>query len=165
MLRVLLRKLRPAVVLLVWMCALCLHASAQTPAAHPSESFRQLIAASERGEYSAKRPAPFQWLDGGKRYTLLEPATAPAKGRDLVSYDTASGGGRTVLVPAASFIPKGATAPLAVEAYDWSPDHSRLLLFTKSRKVWRRNTRGDFWVLDLGSQSLTQLGGSGAAPS
>jgi dipeptidyl-peptidase-4 len=82
-----------------------------------------------------------------------------------VSYDTVSGGDRTVLVPATSFIPKGATAPLVVEGYEWSPDHSRLLVFTNSRKVWRRNTRGDFWVLDLQSKLLTQLGGSAAAPS
>jgi dipeptidyl-peptidase-4 len=123
------------------------------------------MTASTHGEYSAKRPASFQWLDGGKRYTLLEPAASPAKGQELVSYDTASGSGRTVLVPAAAFIPKGATAPLAVQAYDWSADHTRLLLFTNSRKVWRQNTRGDFWVLDLQTHALTQLGGSAAVPS
>src|SRR6185312_378409 len=117
------------------------------------------------GEYFPKRPAPFQWLDGGKRYTLLESVASPAKGQDLVAYDTATGSGRTVLVPAASFIPKGATSPLNVEAYTWSPDRTHLLLFTNSRKVWRRNTRGDFWVLDLQSKALTQLGGSAAAPS
>src|SRR5215469_4525799 len=159
-----LRKLLPAVGL-VCVSAVCLNIPAQTPAQHPSESYRQSIDAVTHREYFPKRPASFQWLDGGKRYTLLEPAAAPGKGQELVSYDTASGGDRTVLVPAERFIPKGATAPLAVEAYDWSPDHSHLLVFTNSRKVWRENTRGDFWVLDLKSQSLTQLGGSATAPS
>ena len=160
-----LRKLHPALVLLVCLSALCPHASAQTPTAHPSESFRQFITAYTHGEYFPKRPAAFQWLDGGKRYTLLEPVAVPAKGQELVSYDTASGGNRTVLVAAASFVPKGAAAPLNIEAYSWSPDRTHLLLFTNSRKVWRRNTRGDFWVLDLQSKSLSQLGGSAAPPS
>ena len=158
-------KPRTAVGLLVCLSAFCLHTSAQAPAAHPSDSFRQLVTAFTHGQYFSRRPAQFQWLEGGKRYTLLEPAAAPATGRDLVSYDTASGGDRTVLVSAASFIPKGSTTPLAVEGYKWSPDHTRLLVFTNSRKVWRQNTRGDFWVLDLQSKSLTQLGGSEAAPS
>ena len=30
-----------------------------------------------------------------------------------------------------------------------SPDGKRVLLFTNSRKVWRQNTRGDYWALDL----------------
>lgn len=158
----LLRKLQPAVGLLVYLTAICVYAPAQT---HPSDSFRKLVTAVDEGQYYPKRPAPFQWLEGGKRYTLLEDAAPPAQGKDLVSYDTETGGGRTVLVPAAHFIPKGATAPLAIEAYTWSPERTHLLLFTNSRKVWRENTRGDFWVLDLNSQSLTQLGGSAAAPS
>ena len=153
-----------AVVLFVCLSAFCLHLSAQSPAAHPSESFRQLVTAFTHGQYFPKRPAQFQWLDGGKRYTLLEPSAATDKGQDLVSYDTASGGDRTVLVSAASFIPKGSTTPLEVEGYDWSSDHSRLLVFTNSKKVWRRNTRGDFWVPDIQSKSLTQLGGA-AAPA
>ena len=46
-----------------------------------------------------------------------------------------------------------------------SPDRKRLLLFTNSRKVWRQNTRGDFWVLDLATWRLRKLGGHSAAPS
>ena len=40
-----------------------------------------------------------------------------------------------------------------------------LLVFTNSKKVWRENTRGDFWVLDLAGGPLRQLGGRGAKPS
>lgn len=157
-------KPRVAVGLFVSLLVSCLHTSAQAPAPHPSESLQQLITAFTSGQYAGKRPPQFQWLDGGKRYTLLENA-GTGKGQDLVSYDTASGGDRTVLVTAGSFLPKGATTPLAVQGYEWSPNHSSLLVFTNSRKVWRQNTRGDYWVLDLQSKSLTQLGGPKAAPS
>ena len=39
----------------------------------------------------------------------------------------------------------------------------KLLIFTNTRRVWRLNTRGDYWVLDLASERLHQLGAG--APS
>ncbi len=73
-------------------------------------------------------------------------------------------GGRKLVVPASAFIPEGATAPLEVETFEFSADESKLLLFTDSRRVWRRNTRGNYWVLDLATHALRRLGGD-AAPS
>ena len=58
--------------------------------------------------------------------------------------------------------PGGATAPLAVEGYEWSTDLRRALLFTNSRRVWRENTRGDYWLLDRSARTLRKIGG--AAP-
>ena len=45
-----------------------------------------------------------------------------------------------------------------------SEDESKLLIFRNSKKVWRRNTRGDYWVLDVSNRELKKLGGD-AAPS
>ena len=53
-------------------------------------------------------------------------------------------------------MPTGAKAPLEVEDYSWSADDKRLLVFTNSARVWRGNTRGDFWVLDVASGSAAQ---------
>jgi dipeptidyl-peptidase-4 len=156
---------RLVVGLLLSLSAACTTTCAQTPAPHPSDDFHKLLTAYIAREFRSNYPEPFQWLDAGDRYTLFEPATAPARGNLLVAYDTATGGGRTVLVPASSFIPKGSSEPLPVESYTWSSDHAHLLLSTNSAKVWRYYTRSDFWVLDLATQSLTQLGGPSAAPS
>jgi dipeptidyl-peptidase-4 len=106
---------------------------------------------------------PANWL-GDSAYTTLEPAAGPAGGVDVVRYDAASGR-RDVLVPAARLVPAGATAPLEIEDYQWSPDRTTLLIFTNSRRVWRQNTRGDYWTLDLRTWRLHQLGGTDAAPS
>jgi dipeptidyl-peptidase 4 len=103
-----------------------------------------------------------RWTNDGQGYTMLEPS-AGKKGRDLVRVDTKSGT-RQVLISADKFIPAGASAPLGVESYQWSPDAKRLLIFTKSQRVWRRNTRGDYWVLKLADSSLKKLGGD-ADPS
>ena len=113
-------------------------------------------------EFSPEFPAPIRWLDDST-YTILEPS-ASGTGDDLVRVDAASGQ-RRVLVAAARFRPEGRDQPLAVEEYEWSRDRQRLLLFTNSERVWRANTRGDFWVLDLGSNALRKLGGPQARPA
>jgi dipeptidyl-peptidase-4 len=138
---------------------------AQTAAPHPSESFVQIAKDIDAGKYFPDYPAIPQWLDNGARYTLIEPAVPPAKGFDIVAYDAVTGGNRTVLVSSSSLVPKGANEPLALETYSWSPDHTKLLAFTNSKRVWRRNTRGDFWVLDRSAGTLTKLGGLTSPPS
>ncbi len=109
-------------------------------------------------EYDAPRFGPARWLPGGSAYAVVEPAAAPATGREIVRYD-ASTGARSVLVPASALIPSGAKEPLDVSDYAWSSDGDRLLVFTNTRKVWRDHTRGDYWVLTLRGGGLRKLGG------
>ncbi|HEX7051360.1 MAG TPA: S9 family peptidase [Longimicrobiales bacterium] len=116
------------------------------------------------GDFASERFGPARWLDGGRAYTTLEPSETVPGARDIVRYETATGA-RTVYVPARALVPEGAEAALEIDDYAWSPDGSMLLVFTNSRRVWRDNTRGDYWVLDLRSGALRQLGGPDAAPS
>lgn len=113
-------------------------------------------------EFAAESFGPVRWLDDST-YTVLEPL-ASGHGANLVAVHAPSGRS-TVIVPAEWLQPPGATAPLEVEGYEWSADRGRLLIFTNSARVWRANTRGDFWVLDLRSHALRKLGGPDAAPS
>jgi dipeptidyl-peptidase-4 len=48
---------------------------------------------------------------------------------------------------------------LQVDDYHWSADAERLLIYTESRRVWRTNSRGDYWVLQRSSGTLKKLGG------
>ena len=125
-------------------------------AADPAELSLERIFGSR--EFRNERFGPARWLEGGNAYTTLEPAAAGAAGMDIVQYDAATGE-RTVLVAAGRLVPAGSGAPLEIEDYQWSPDGSKLLVFTNSERVWRENTRGDYWVLDLGSGALHKLGG------
>jgi dipeptidyl-peptidase-4 len=107
---------------------------------------------------------PLAWLSDGVAYTTLErPATGKA-GRDIVRYD-AETGLRTILVQATRLVPPGDSTPLDVEDYTWSADGRRVLIFTNSQQVWRTNTRGDYWVLDLAGWTLKKLGGAGGGPA
>ena len=62
----------------------------------------------------------------------------------------------TVIVPASRLVVNGNA--LTVDAFYFSPDFSKVMLFANTRKVWRLNTRGDYWVLDLQTSQLRQLG-------
>lgn len=110
--------------------------------------------------YSADRFGPARWIDRGEGYTTLERSKADSGGFDIVRYATATGE-RSVLVSARELTPAGASAPLAIDDYEWSGDGSKLLIFTNTRRVWRSNTRGDYWVLDRTAHTLKKLGGDG----
>ena len=68
-----------------------------------------------------------------------------------------------MLVDGARLVPPGQKSGLVIDDYAWSADSARLLIFTNTAKVWRQNTRGDYWVLEIASGKLTQLGGKAPA--
>jgi dipeptidyl-peptidase-4 len=55
-------------------------------------------------------------------------------------------------------IPPGRTTPLSVQSFQVSPDGNQLLLFANTKRVWRENTRGDYWLFDKRNRNLVQLG-------
>lgn len=99
---------------------------------------------------------PARWLEDGSGYTTVELSRA-VRGLDIVRYDPRTDA-RAVMVPATRLIPPGASQPLIPEEYSWSADGTKLLVFTNTQRVWRTNTRGDYWVLDLASGGLHQVG-------
>ena len=113
-----------------------------------------------RRDFSA-RPAPQpQWFDGGASYLLVEPVTAGSDQVNVVRYDSATGKRRDVLITSAQLTPRGAAAPLDFDDLTWSNDGQRALIFTNTRRVWRTNSRGDYWLLDRRSGQLKKLGGN-----
>jgi len=108
------------------------------------------------GEFGQKGYGPVRWLKDGQGYTTLE-WNKTVVGRDIVRYDAKSGE-RSILVDAKALIPEGESAPLSIRNYEWSNDNSKMLIFTNTKRVWRYHTRGDYWVLDLNTDELTQLG-------
>ena len=112
-------------------------------------------------DFASQGFGPARWLADGSGYTTLE--SGASGGREIVRYDPITGN-RTVLVSAAQLTPSEASRPIPVENYSWSDDGTKLLIYTNSRRVWRQNTRGDYWVLDLKNGGLKKLG-AGARPS
>jgi dipeptidyl-peptidase 4 len=137
--------------------------SAGRATAQETDSSRVTLAALySSGYFRGQWVPPTRWTPDGSGYYLLE--RPEGGGTDIVRVDAATGDRKTV-VAARQLVPPGAGAPLSVENFDFSRDGARLLIFTNSRRVWRQNTRGDYWVLDIASGRLRKLGGPRAAPS
>jgi dipeptidyl-peptidase-4 len=129
--------------------------NAQSPAA--TEVLRRAFLDQS---FRAKTYGPVRWLDGGRSYTTLEPSAKSEAVLELVRYD-ASTGQREVLITDQELTAPGEKTPIHIEDYAWSSDFNRVLLFTNSKRVWRKNTRGDYWVLNRKSGTLRKLGDGG----
>ncbi len=117
---------------------------------------RQIDRIYKDNEYALPRFGPARWLPSNDAaYTTVE--QTPNGGSDIVSYDAATGA-RSVLISSTQLTPAGGQKPLVIADYVWSDDGSKLLVFTNTRKVWRLNTRGDYWVLDIKGGGLKQVG-------
>ncbi|MCK5147050.1 S9 family peptidase [bacterium] len=108
-------------------------------------------------DFRSNRFGPARWLEDGSGYTTLERSAAFDHARDIVKYAPETGE-RNVLVDAKQLVPRGMDKPLRIADYHWSTDGRKLLIFTNTARVWRYHTRGDYWVLDLNSGNLQQLG-------
>ena len=103
-----------------------------TPAtANPSRLTLERIFAS--GEFAARGAGQLRWIDDST-YVALQPNAQQPGAAELARFNARTGA-RDVLVPTTWLTPNGASAPLQVENYDWSPDRKRLLVFTASEKT------------------------------
>ena len=132
-------------------------ASAPASAQLPRALEERLRAIFETNEFSTVALGQLAWLEGGSRFVV-----AVAE-RGLVAYTSATGADE-VLVSRADLTPAGAP-PLAVSGFSVSNDGNKVLIFTNTRRVWRQNTRGDYWVFDRRRRLLARLGGDAPAAS
>jgi len=64
----------------------------------------------------------------------------------------------TAVISADALRPVGHGRPLNIRDFSFSADGRKLLIYTNTRRVWRYDTRGDYWVLDIGKRQLIQVG-------
>ena len=150
--------MRPRPVVLA--AALALVAPRPLPAQVPDSVRAAVHRVFGTRDFASQRFGPARWIENGAAYTTVEPSAAVHGGSDIVRYETATGA-RSVLISARQLVPPGDSVALDFDDYAWSADGQRLLLFTDTRKVWRQNTRGDYWALDRRSGQLRKLGGDG----
>ncbi len=113
-------------------------------------------------EFEVKRFGPARWLEDDAGYTTVEDSASVPDAQDIVRYDPQTGR-RRIVVSADLLVPEGKTKPVEIKNYAWSRDGTKLLIFTNAKRVWRTETRGDYWVLDLADRTLRKLGGDAEA--
>lgn len=99
---------------------------------------------------AAQAQRGIKWMDDGLTYTRIKEGS-------IIKVDPKTEG-ETVLVKKDQLVPQGASKALSMQSYQFNADNSKVMLFTNTAKVWRYNTRGDYWVLDLASGSLSKIG-------
>ncbi|MEO8711942.1 MAG: DPP IV N-terminal domain-containing protein, partial [Parafilimonas sp.] len=72
---------------------------------------------------------------------------------------------KTVMATQQQLTPKDSSHALKVRNFFFSDDGKKMLIYTNSKKVWRYDTRGDYWLLNTTDNSLKQIGKSLPASS
>jgi dipeptidyl-peptidase 4 len=107
-------------------------------------------------DFRSESAPAIKWLENGA-YTTLAPSDTVGHGTDIVRVD--SNGHKEVLVSAGQLVPPGSKDALSIHGYELSNDLDVALIYTQSVRVWRQNTRGDYWTFHRSSGKLTKLGG------
>jgi dipeptidyl-peptidase-4 len=102
----------------------------------------QLCIAQNRGKIN--------WTNDGSHYTKV-------KDGNIVQVDPATEE-ETVIIDKAKITDPKTGKPIAAQSYEFNKNYTRVLLFTNTEKVWRYNTRGDYWVYDVIADKLVKLG-------
>ncbi|NCO63921.1 MAG: prolyl oligopeptidase family serine peptidase [Flavobacteriales bacterium] len=91
-----------------------------------------------------------KWSNDGKSYYRIE-------NNNILQY-TLPNNTSKVLISKEQLTPTNSKTPLNVSYFTFSKDEQKVLIFTNTKRVWRLNTKGDYWVLDLSKGGLVQLG-------
>ncbi|MBC7571864.1 MAG: DPP IV N-terminal domain-containing protein, partial [Spirosoma sp.] len=98
----------------------------------------------------ASAQSSVRWTDDGAGYLTL-------KSDGLVQTDMATGK-TTVIFTKEQLINPATNKPLSAASYALSPDGSTMLVFTNTARVWRDNTRGDYYVVQPERKLVRQIG-------
>ncbi len=113
-------------------------------------------------EFFTSRMARIKWLKFMEGYCMLAPSSSVKGARDILYYNLKKGE-REVMIQASQLIPAGKKKSLTIENYTFSRTGEMVLIFTDSQRVWRQNTRGNYWVFNRTTHQLKKMGGN--APS
>ena len=96
------------------------------------------------------QPGGIKWSSEGTSYFKIE-------SNELNRYQLPANT-PTTIISKSDLTPPGTTTPLAIRAFFLSQDGLKVMVYTNSKKVWRIDSRGDYWVLDLKTKTLKNLG-------
>lgn len=54
--------------------------------------------------------------------------------------------------------PPSTNTPLSVRSFQLTDDGTKALIYTNTKRVWRQDSRGDYWVADITNNTLKQIG-------
>ena len=108
-------------------------------------------------EFRQERAPNIRWVDEGEGYITKERSLSVPGSMDLIRYETATQRTRQFL-SAKNLMADGFEKPIFISDFIISKDQQKVLIFTKTKRVWRSNTKGDYWIFDKSTGKLKQIG-------
>lgn len=123
--------------------------------AQVSDSLLTIDRIYNSSEFRGERQGPVFWIDQGEAFVTVE---KDERGQDQLKKYISRSNKKSTYLGSVESTPSGHNEALEIEDFSLSPDGSHLLIFTNSSRVWRSNTKGDYWVYDFNSKNLKQIG-------
>ncbi|MGS2737841.1 S9 family peptidase [Sinomicrobium sp. M5D2P17] len=106
-------------------------------------------------EFRADRQRPVFWVEDGDAFVSIE---RNSQGEDQLVKYISKNNRSSIYLSAEAITPEGTDKALEIEDFTLSPDETKVLIFTNSSRVWRSNTKGDYWVYDFDNDKLSRVG-------
>ena len=90
------------------------------------------------------------WSADGNAYALVDQG-------DLLRMNIRTGN-KTVLLAKDKLRLSGSDQPLTIANFAFTPDSANVLIFTNTARVWRYNTRGDYYLINRTTGQIRQVG-------
>ncbi len=113
-------------------------------------------------EFNGDYQPPVSWIEDGDAYISIEHGE---NGQNQLMKYISKSNEKSVYISAVQLTPAGQDKAINIEDFSLSPDGKKVLIFTNSSRVWRSNTKGDYWVYDFDTQKITQIGKDFASSS
>lgn len=146
--------------LVIWSVLLALLLS-PTLRAQENESLLTLDRIFASGDFHGEFASDVRWF-GENSYVALRSSDSSKGKRNIVRIE--KNGDTSVLVAAEDLVATDTQGMIDIQGFEFSKDLDLVLIYTNSVKVWRQNTRGDYWLFRRSTKSLTKIGSS-APPS
>src|SRR5260221_1474272 len=98
-----------------------------------------------------------KWAKDGNSYFKIEAG-------EINNY-TLPSNTKVTFLSKADLTPSGQTESLKVRSFSLADDGTQILIYTNTKKVWRLDTEGDYWVLNLSTKKLNKIGQTRPASS
>ncbi len=105
----------------------------------------------------ASSAQPIKWAKDGSSYYRAEAG-------DIVKYSLPQNT-KTILVSKDKLTAPGQQKNTNIRSFIFSADEQQLLIYTNTKKVWRLDTKGDYWLYKIADGSFRQMGQSLPASS
>lgn len=127
-------------------------------AAQPTQTERPALSLEDiyaSGTFHGQRFKGGRWAESGPVITYIKPSQG-SNATDLVQYNLETDQS-TRLINGQNLKASDVDRLIAIEDYAYSSNGKKVLIYTDSKKVWRYNTKGFYYIYNIETKELTPV--------